>query len=537
VTGPARWVSDEEVALPVENIGGMLDRVAAEHPERDALVFHAPGTTPRRWTYQQLVEEADRVARALLARFAPGENVAVWSSNRAEWVLLQHGAARAGLCLVTINPAYLHDEASYVLRQSRSAGLFYTPAFRDTDVTAIVARLGQALSGLRLTISLDDWDGFRDSADPGTPLPEVDPGHAAMIQYTSGTTGEPKGVLLSHQGLLDSARLVAARAELESGVVSVNAMPLFHVGGCGTMELGTLARAGTYVLAPGFDAGHVLHLLEEHRGTTTLAVPTMLLALLEHPDRAHRDLSDLRTIVTGGASAPADLVRRVKATFGCLFTITFGQTETSGPAIQTSVRDSERDQAETIGRPLPRTEVRITDPDDGSVVPFGDRGEIQMRGPTLMLGYFDRPEETRGAVDDEGWLHSGDLGSMDDRGFVTVTGRIRDMINRGGEKIYPREIEDLLTRHEAVADAAVVGVADPRWGESVAAVIRLSGTIATTSDQDLDAYCRQHLARYKVPSAWYFVDALPLTPSGKVQKYVLRDQIQNRVIKLDGNQG
>jgi fatty-acyl-CoA synthase len=528
VTGSARWASDEQVALPDETIGTMLDRVAAEHPDRDALVFHAPDAAPRRWTYRRLADDADRVARALLTRFAPGENVAVWSSNRAEWILLQHAAARAGLCLVTVNPAYLQDEVSYVLRQSRSAGLFYTPMFRDTDVAGIVARLEPILPSLRLTVSLDDWDGFLDAADPATALPEVHPGSAAMIQYTSGTTGEPKGVLLSHQGLLDSARLVAARAELESGVVSVNAMPLFHVGGCGTMELGTLTRAGTYVLAPGFDAGHVLYLLEEHRGTTTLAVPTMLLALLEHPDRARRDLSSLRTIVTGGASAPAELVRRVKAAFGCLFTITFGQTETSGPAIQTSVRDSERDQAETIGRPLPRTEVRITDPADGTIVSFGDQGEIEMRGPTVMLGYFDRPDETDRVLDDDGWLHSGDLGAMDDRGFITITGRIRDMINRGGEKIYPREIEDLLTRHDAVADAAVVGVTDPRWGESVAAVVRCSGTAAAVTGDDLDAYCREHLARYKVPTAWYFVDALPLTPSGKVQKFLLRQRLENR---------
>lgn len=379
-TGGAQWASELPVPLPVETIGGMLDRVAAEHPERDALVFHAPGSPPRHWTYRRLVADADQEARALLTRFDPGEEIAVWSSNRAGWVLLQHGAARAGLRLVTVNPAYLEAEASYVLRQSGFVGLFYTPAFRDTDVAAIVARLERTLPDLRSTVSLDDWERFVGSADPSTGLPEVHPEDAAMIQYTSGTTGDPKGVLMSHQGLLDSARLVAERAELESGVVSINSMPLFHVGGCGTMGLGTLARAGTYVLAPGFDAGHVLELLETHRGTATLAVPTMLLALLEHPDRATRDLSGLRTILTGGASAPADLVRRAKATFGCLFTITFGQTETSGPAIQTSVGDSERDQAETIGRPLPGNEVRITDPEDGTIVAFGDQGEIQMRG-------------------------------------------------------------------------------------------------------------------------------------------------------------
>lgn len=529
-THASYWVAPEQVELWDETVGQMIDRVAAEHPDRDALVFHAPDTPPRHWTYRQFVADSRRVARALLEHFAPGENIAVWSPNRAEWVLLQHGAARAGLRLVTVNPAYLGGETSYVLRQSRAKGLFYMPSYRGVDLAAIVAEIAPELNELRTAVSFDDWETFLDSADANTALPDPRPEDGTMIQYTSGTTGAPKGVLLSHKGLVNGARLVAERAELETGAISINSMPLFHVGGCGTMELGTFSRAGTYVLAPGFDAAHVLQLIEIHRGTVTLAVPTMLIGLLEHPARTQRDLSSLRTMVTGGASVSAELVRRVKSTFGCRFTITFGQTETSGPAIQTSVRDSEVDQAETIGRPLPSMEARIVDLTSGKPVPFGTQGEIHMRGPLVMLEYFDRPEDTAQTIDSDGWLHSGDLGSMDERGFVTITGRSKDMINRGGEKIYPREIEDLLFQHDAISDVAVVGVPDEKWGEHVAAVVRLKPDVPAPSALQLRTYCEQNLARYKIPVEWFTVDTFPQTPSGKIQKFVLCEQINDKLL-------
>ena len=521
----AHWASPEQVEPRQETVGQMVDRVAAAHPDRDALVVAAPGKQPRRWTYRELVAESKRVARALLARFAPGENVAVWAGNCAEWILLQHGAARAGLRLVTVNPAYLGREASYVLRHSRAVGLFHAPSYRGNDLGQILGEVVAELPDVRAVISLAQWDQFVAAGSPETVLAAVLPSDPVMIQYTSGTTGDPKGVLLSHRGVVNGARLVADRAELEDGVVSINSMPLFHIGGSGTMEFGTLSRGGTYVLAPRFDAAHVLELIETHRATVTLAVPTMLIGLMEHPDRPRRDLSSLRTMMTGGAAVPAELVRRVTTTLGCLFTITFGQTETSGPAIQTSVRDCETDQAETIGRPLPTMEVKITDLDTGDTLGHGEQGEICMRGPLVMLEYFADPEHTTAAVDADGWLHSGDLGTMDDRGFVRITGRSKDMINRGGENIYPHEVENVLFHHEAVSDIVVLGVPDPRWGERVVAVLRLKEDAPRPSEAELRAYAEKRLARYKIPGQWFFVTSFPQTPSGKIQKFVLRDRL------------
>lgn len=525
----AYWASPEPVALWEETVGSMLDRIATTHPDRDALVFAAPSETPRHWTYRELVADADRVARALLARFVPGENIAVWAANCAEWVLLQHGAARAGLRLVTINPAYLGREVDYVLRQSRAVALFHGASYRGNYFGAILDDIRATLPELRVVTSLEQWEEFLHQGAPETALPTLQPTDAAMIQYTSGTTGAPKGVLLSHRGIINSARFVADRAELEEGVVSINSMPLFHIGGCGAMALGTVSRGGTCVLAPGFDAAHVLELIEVYRGTVTLAVPTMLIGLMEHPDRAHRDLTGLRTMMTGGATVPAELVRRVKASLGCLFTNNFGQTETSGPAIQTSVRDSETDQADTIGRPLPTMEAKIADPVTGDLVGHDEQGEICMRGPLVMLEYFDMPENTAATIDAGGWLHFGDLGTMDDRGFIRITGRTKDMINRGGEKIYPQEVENVLFEHDAVSDIAVLGVPDARWGERVVAVLRLKDGAAQPSETDLRSYAEARLARYKIPTKWYFADSFPQTPSGKIQKLVLRDRL------VDGN--
>jgi fatty-acyl-CoA synthase len=527
----AYWASPEQAELWNETIGQMMDRIAADHPDRLALVFAAPDQAAQTWTYRQLVADSVCAAKALLTRFRPGENIAVWSPNCAEWVLLQHAAARAGIRLVTINPAYLEREVAYVLRQSRSAGVFYASSFRGNDLGAIVNGIAPTLPDIRHTFSLDGWDAFVSSAGPGIDLPSPAPQDAVMIQYTSGTTGAPKGVLLSHYGMVNGARFVAERADLELGAISVNSMPLFHIGGCGTMELGTFSRAGTYVLAPGFDAGHVLGLVEAYHGTVVLAVPTMLISLLNHPDRAKRDLSSLHTMMSGGATVPAELVRRVKKTFGCLFSITFGQTETSGPATQTSVHDNEADQAETIGRALPRMEVKIADPLTSEPLPCDTQGEILMRGPLVMLGYFDQPDATARAIDDEGWLHSGDLGTMDDRGFIRVTGRSKDLIIRGGEKIYPREVEDVIFQHDAVSDVAVIGVFDPTWGERVTAVVRLEPGQDRPTSSGLTTYCQRHLARFKIPAEWFFVESFPQTPSGKIQKFVLRDKIEKNSLE------
>jgi len=523
---PALVMGPTDRPLWEETVGGLMDRVAARHPDRLAVVFCEQGRPDRTWTYREFVRDSRRLARNLLERFEPGENIAVWSPNSAAWVLLQHAAARAGLRLVTVNPAYLAAELEYVLRQSRSVGLFHMSRYRGTDTSAIAREVAGRVGGLRHVLVLDDVDGLIEATADGPVPVEVCPSDAVLIQYTSGTTGEPKGVLLHHRGVVNDARFVAERAGMVEGEIAVNPMPLFHIGGCGVMELGTFALSGTLVLLPSFEPGHVLELLERFEGTMILAVPTMLMRLLEHPDHSMRDLSGLRTVMTGGAPVPVALVGRVKAAFDCRFTITYGQTETSGPATQTSPGDADPDQAETLGRPLPWVEVKIVDPLDGGTLPFDTQGEICFRGPLLMDSYFDRPEATATTIDADGWLHTGDLGTLDERGFLRITGRSKDMIVRGGEKIYPRELENLLFEFPGVLDVAVVGIPDERWGERVAAFVRTAGG-APLPEKDLVAFCHERMARYKVPSSWHFRAELPQTPSGKIQKFVLREGLES----------
>ena len=524
----SHWPADTSGDVREQTVGQVVDEAAAAHPDRPALVFAAPGAAARCWTYAQLADESDRVARALLAVFTPGERVAVWAPNCAEWVLLQHGAARAGIVLVTVNPAYQERELRPVLARSEAVGVFHADFFRGVDLGQVIGRAVVDVPAVRHVVSVDSgWDAFIAGADPARALPVGDPGAACQIQFTSGTTGAPKGAVLHHRGIVNSARFVMERIGLRDGAVSVNAMPLFHIGGCGVMELGTMAKAGTYVLAPGFDAGHVLELIDTYRGATTLAVPTMLIALLEHPDWEQRDLSSLRVIMTGGASAPAELVRRTKRAFGTDFTISYGQTELCGVITQTAPSDTERDQAETIGRPLPHAEIMVIDPDTGAVLPVGTQGEICTRGYQTMLGYHGQADETASTIDPEGWLHTGDLGTMDARGYVRITGRSKDMIVRGGEKVYTREVEEVLHTHPDVLDAAVLGLPDERWGERVAAAVRVRpGTDAAAVGAELTRFCRDALARYKVPSEWHVLDAFPQTPSGKIQKFVLREQLR-----------
>ncbi len=300
-------------------------------------------------------------------------------------------------------------------------------------------------------------------------------------------------------------------------------MPLFHAGGCVLAVLGSVSVAGTYVPVLAFDPGLVLELVESERAVLMGGVPTMLLAMMEHPDFAKRDLSSLRVVASGGALVPAELVRRIENGLRVKFNIVFGQTECSAVATQTTLDDLPDDKAETVGRPLPQTEVKVVDMLSGDTVPTGTLGELCIRGFCVMNGYYDMPEATAAAIDSEGWLHTGDLGTMDERGYCRVQGRLKDMIIRGGENICPREIEAVLYEHPAVADVAVVGVPDDRWGEQVAAFVRLiEGQHPTTAE--LSAHVRDRLAAYKAPRTWVFVDSFPMTASGKIQKFVLRDQ-------------
>ncbi|MGE5286557.1 MAG: class I adenylate-forming enzyme family protein [Micromonosporaceae bacterium] len=380
------------------------------------------------------------------------------------------------------------------------------------------------LPELREVIPLSEWDRFCASGDRGGCLPQIDPASAAQILYTSGTTGLPKAAVLTHRGLTNNARLAADATGMRAGETAVNPMPLFHIAGCGLLTLGLAQTLGTHVLMPRFDPALQLELIETYRGASIGGVPTMLTALLDHPSRMERDLSSLRYALSGGATVPANLVRQVEAAFGVPFVITFAQTESSCSITVTRASDTAADRAETLGRPLPQTGVKITDVSTGETVACGTIGEICTRGYLVMQGYLGDPQATSGAIDRDGWLHTGDLGSMDERGYCRIEGRIKEMIIRGGENIYPREIETVLLSHPAVAEAAVVGVADRFWGEIVGAVIRPSAHTPPT-EAELTEHCRSRLAAYKVPTRWLFTSSFPLTPTGKIRKDLLSAQL------------
>lgn len=504
----------------------LLREGAAAAPDRLALISGVPNPAERNtWTYRELLAETERCARALLSHFRPGDRIAIWAPNSAEWVILQQAIAAAGMVVVAANPAYRAREIEYVLRQSGAVGLFYREAYRGSNLAEVLKEIRPAVPNLRKVVSNREWSSFLASEDTKRALPDVASTDPVQIQYTSGTTGFPKGALLHHKGIVNEAAFVFERAGMGDGGVCVNAMPMYHIAGGAVTELGTFAAHGTYVVLPSFDAALMLEMLEAYRGTHTLMVPTMLLSMLEHPDISSRDLASLQTILSGAAAVPQALVERVVRQLNCKFTILFGQTEMHGVISQTRITDDPIDQATTVGRPLPELEVKISDPVTGDIVPIGEKGEICCRGYQNMLGNFEMLSETSATIDSEGWLHMGDLGTMDGRGFLGVTGRLKDMIIRGGLNIYPREIEELLFQHPSVADVVVVGVPDAKWGEQVGAVVRPKDLADPPDVAELKAWCRERISSHKVPSLWYFTDAFPMTPSGKIQKFRLQQEI------------
>jgi fatty-acyl-CoA synthase len=508
------------------SVGDALRYAAGRYSGQVALVDGAVRNPTRRsWTCDRLLSAAERVAHSLVRRFRPGEHIAVWSNSSPEWLLLEFGAALAGLVLVTVNPAFQPQELLFVLRQSRSVACFAVRRFRDRDMLAVVNDLRSQLPDLRELLPLDDL--LFTSVDETAPgqLPLVAPDEIAQIQYTSGTTGFPKGAMLTHRGLVNNARFYAETSGARAGDVWINPLPLFHTAGCGLVTLGALQTGGTHVLMSGFEPGTMLDLLESERGSITLSVPTMAVALLEQSDLASRDLSAWRLAALGGASVPVELVRRIEQLTSARVTIGFGQTEHCPYITHTRPDEPFERRAMTVGRTLPNTEVKIVEPLTGAILPPDTVGEICARGYAVMRGYFDDPETTARTIDANGWLHTGDLGSLDAHGYLSVRGRLKDMIIRGGENIYPREIEDVLAMHPDVADAAVVGVPDAFWGETVVAYVRPVGG-ASPDEAALFEHCRAHLAAFKTPRHWRFVDRFPQTASGKIQKYVLREQFE-----------
>lgn len=559
--GLAYWQAETTGEPLLEmTIGTLLDHRASEFPEREAVVYSCypefGGALDIRWTYREYHDLADEVACGLLALgLKKGEHVAVWAANLPEWLLLQMAAAKAGLVLVTVNPAYRAAELEYVLKQGDVAALFFMPRIRDHDCLATVRALitpgtrygevsSEQLPSLRYTglIGMQppglsgylDWrpELFREMVARGALVNNeelrqrklsVQPHDPAMILYTSGTTGFPKGAVLTHSNILNDAALFMRQWGADGGDRGCTAMPYFHAGGCVLAVLGALSLGSTLHPMLAFDPKKMMQIISSERCVTLGAVPTMLFAILQHPEFAQFDLSSLRTVVSGGAPVPVYLMEQVKERIGADVAIVFGQTEASAAITLTLTDDSFELKSATVGVPLPHVEVKIVDPVSGEVVPCGERGELCCRGFLVMQGYYKMEERTAEALDSEGWLHTGDLATMDAHGYVNIVGRLKEMVIRGGENIFPREIEEFLVRHPAIADVHVLGVPDRFFGEELLAVIRLKED-KTLDEQELREYCKGKISHQKIPRYIQFVSEYPMTASGKVQKFVLRER-------------
>jgi fatty-acyl-CoA synthase len=509
-------------------IGDVLRVSATRAPDTVALVHGvADPAARRRWTYAQLHDWARTVATSLASDLAPRERVALWAPTSPEALAISYGAALAGLELVLVNPALRSAEVAHVLGRSGAAALVMVDEWRDLDLTDVLARVRDDLPELRTVRALDDVVGVNASAvGAAPPLPAVEPDDVALIVFTSGTTGAPKGARLTHRAMTNSARVGAARFGIRPGDVYVDPMPLYHVGGH-FVALEIFGSAATYVMVDAFDAELVVDLLEQERATLTVAVPTMLVSLLELDGIQLRDLDALRAVSSGGAVVSADLVRRVRRDFGASVTVVFGQTECCGSTSQTRLDDAPELIEETIGVPADGVDVRVVDPETGSVTALDEIGELHVRGYHVMDGYHDDPEATARAIDADGWLHTGDLVTLDAGGFLRIVGRLKDMIVTGGANVYAAEVETALESHSAVGQAAVLGLPDPHWGERVVAVLR-PATGASIDPVEVEAFLRERLAPYKVPKQWEVVDDLPVTAYGKVRKFELRETLESR---------
>ncbi|MET0985224.1 MAG: AMP-binding protein [Steroidobacteraceae bacterium] len=504
--------------------GQLLHRAVQQAGDRAALIVPATadGKRERRWTYRELQSDSQRVAYALLKDFAPGDRVATWAAGSANFVMLQLGAALAGVVLVTLNPANRAAELQYMLNQSQARGLFLDRTFRQMDNVTVLNSVRSSVPLLETVIYMDEWEGFLAQANTRE-LPAVRHDESALILFTSGSTGKPKAAVLSHEGMVNASALTARQLSMRPGDVWLNVLPMFHIGGTGTMTLGCLSTMGTQVLLAEFNVDTMLDALARYRVNMTMAVPTMLIGMLQSPKLPSTDLSALQLIVAGGTAVAPDLVRRVKQAMGAEVATLMGQTEASGAMFSTRRGDSEDQVTLSVGCPLPLTEAKIVATSDGRTQPIGEIGEMCIRSRRVMREYFGMPEKTRETLDADGWLHTGDLGYMRPDGYLQVTGRLKEMIIRGGENIYPREIEDVLIEHADVAQVAVFGVPDEKWGEQVAAAV-IPRPGKTLDFDALTRFLQERIARHKVPKLWRVVDGFPLNASGKIQKFVLQEQ-------------
>jgi len=509
-------------------IGSILRERTAQSPGTQAFSEAAcegmeAGQPGRSVDYSQLLREAEQLAVALLSRYRPGERIAVWAPNQLEWIVLVFAAALSGLTIVTINPSSQARELRFVLSQSRAVGLFTVGTYRGNPMWRVAADVTAELPQVREIVNLSDRSALYRGSGGAAFLPLVDPSDSALIIYTSGTTGTPKGVVLTHRGITNNGRLVLLRIDPPREAPVVTAAPLFHVGTI-MLLLGCIHHGSPLILLQLFDPDQILDVVEHRKAGVVTGVPTMFLSMLEQQETRPRNVSSLKRTLCGAATIAPTLIRRMRAVFGCNVQVIYGQTECSGVLTQTHVLDSAEDISETVGQPLPMTEVSVRDPLSGAPLATDEIGEICARGYGVMREYNDNPDATKAATIQDGWHRTGDLGAMDSRGYLRITGRLKDMIIRGGENIYPAEIENVLLEHPDVAEVAVVGIPDDRWGEIACCFVRTRSG-GKLNELELIQHCRARISPQKTPGKWIAIDEWPLTASGKIQKFVLRDMV------------
>jgi fatty-acyl-CoA synthase len=522
---------DTSAAMLDETIGANLERAVARFGQREALISCAQG---RRYTYAQLGTAVDELARALMAAgLATGDRIGIWAPNCAEWTLVQYATAKLGAILVNVNPAYRTSELEYALKQSGCRMLVAAPAFKTSDYRAMIEGVRPSLPELERVVFLDspDWDELMAGA-PDVPADELRarsdalaPDDPINIQYTSGTTGFPKGATLTHRNILNNGYFVGQGCRYTEEDRICIPVPFYHCFGMVMGNLGATTHGAAMVIpAPAFEPEATLRACAQERCTSLYGVPTMFIAQLDHPRFADYDLSSLRTGIMAGSPCPVEVMKRViEQMHMSEVGICYGMTETSPVSTQTAHDDPLDKRVGSVGRVHPHVEVKIVDPEGGATVARGDPGELCTRGYSVMAGYWNDPERTAEAIDPDGWMHTGDLATMDEEGYVNIVGRSKDMVIRGGENVYPREVEEFLYSHPDIADVQVIGVPDERFGEELMAwVIPRAG--ASLDADAVRAFCQGRIAHYKIPRYVKTVDAFPMTVTGKVQKFKMREQ-------------
>lgn len=520
-------------------VGDCLKKQAQKYKSQEAIVYSKLGI---RYTYQEFYELTSKVAKGLMAMgIQKGDHIAVWATNVPEWLLLQFGSARAGAVLVTVNTNYQSAELDYLLKQSDSKALFFIEEFRSTSYKKMVDSVKDRIKDfpdLKHFVQIDndnstDYDTFQEMLASGEVISDEELKNreeslhyddVINMQYTSGTTGFPKGVMLTHNNIVNNARQIAESMNLTNSDRLCIPVPFFHCFGCVLGTLAAVSVGATMVPIVQFNPKEVLETVEKEKCTGLHGVPTMFIAELNLPDFDTYNLSSLRTGIMAGSPCPIEVMKKVIDKMGMSeITIAYGQTEASPVITQTRTDDPIERRVETVGKKHAQVEAKIVDPITNKEVKAGEQGELCTRGYHVMKGYYKMPEATKEAIDDEGWLHTGDLATVDEDGYYRITGRLKDMIIRGGENVYPRELEEFLYSHPAILDVQVIGVPDKKFGEKVAACIQLKEG-ETLSAEELRHYCKGKIAGFKIPEYVLFVDEYPMTASGKIQKYKLKEQ-------------